>query len=98
MEIKPLPEPEKDFDLVGWNRFMGPIIREIRVGLVRKLLAGNDTQCFSTEQYRESYSKSTWGNGVERMIDHGLARAHLLGLPDVVEELKPDVLRRIDER
>lgn len=39
--------------------FANAVIIPLRRSIVRSLLAGNDTQCFTTEQYKAAYEKET---------------------------------------
>lgn len=84
---------DEDFDETdhAFHRWMAPVIQEIRLQVVRSLLAGNDAQAFTTKQYQEAYRRTVWGKGIESMLDHDLARAHLRSLPDAVRELIPDI-------
>ena len=42
------------------NEWFGrTVIIPLRRSIVRSLLAGNDTQCFTTEQYMRAYEKET---------------------------------------
>jgi hypothetical protein len=76
------------------------LFREVRMTVVNSLLAGNDTQCFTTQQYREAYCRQTHRRSREKdwikdrldeMFTDGLATKHLRGLSDAVTEVSPDV-------
>lgn len=68
---------------------------------IRKLLAGNDTACFTTEQYREAFhanyadASELTQKAMRRVVDYDLARVHLVGegkfRPSPVREVRPDV-------
>ncbi len=77
------------------------LMRVNRKETVDRLLAGNDTQCFTTEQYGRLHAKLHWGKDVEQGerwlllrfdSDGCLARMHLRTYDRVVE-VKPDVWR-----
>ena len=81
--------------------FMDWLIRGLRLGTVSELLAGNDTQCFTTQQYAEAYLKSS-SKGFKAIAHrvHGpddavWARMHLESLFDVVYEPKSDVWAKL---
>ena len=73
------------------------ITRAMREGVVRTLLAGNDAQCFSTEQYQEAYDRQDNKHRPVRALlwktnwTDGLAESHLRGMPDLVSEVSPGV-------
>ncbi len=80
---------------------VGSIARAFRQGTVEALLAGNDTGCFTTEQYAAEYIRQdhcSLGDSPERRVrekdwwvKHHLAEKHLRSLPDLVREVKPGV-------
>ena len=71
------------------------IARAFRQGAVEALLASNDTQCFTVEQYKDAYDKQWEKDGVPRvqiprdlLWRDGIAEAHLQSLPDLVREIR----------
>lgn len=72
-----------------------------RDSVIRELLAGNDTQCFTTEQYRQRFChywqiQNARGENISAMIlTMDLARAHLAGKgkfnPSPVCEVRPKI-------
>lgn len=67
---------------------------------VKALLAGNDTGCFTTDQYIDAYARLNWGKDEEAgrrclrwPMDGGemLAVVHLRDLPKLVREVSPGV-------
>lgn len=74
----------------GLDQVMAGFVRSLREDCVKKLLAGNDAGCFSTEQYKEFYQKSTWGSNALPMTND-VAEMHLRGLPELVREVRPGV-------
>lgn len=90
---------ETDEEVDDWWRSFW---RKIRLGVVRSLLAGNDTQCFTTQQYTDMYHKRCHSNkdweimkempGILADWESGrVSRNHLESLSDVVREVKPNV-------
>lgn len=79
-----------DFALVSM------MARAFRQGAVEKCLAGNDTGCFTTEQYQKAYDAegdrtfSKTAPVVSRWSP-GLAETHLRSMPDMVREVSPGV-------
>jgi hypothetical protein len=81
------------------NNLFGQLGMYVRRKVVAALLVGNDTQCFSTDQYKAEYerqqpmpkpygrSASYWQLDPEM----DLARRHLLSVPELVREVRSDV-------
>jgi hypothetical protein len=76
------------------DALLGIIARAFREGAVRRCLSGNDTGCFTVEDYMRAY------DGTERRkkdiaechgltLSRELAVRHLQSLPDLVREVKP---------
>jgi hypothetical protein len=69
--------------------------------VVRSLMSGNDTMCFSTRQYveqRDVWIKEMIGDSREELglgpideYDLETARRQLLAIPQLVREVEPDV-------
>lgn len=79
-----------------WNGLM----RRLKLDVVRTLLSGNDTGCFTSEQYLKLWKER---RRVEELLLHDyippdLAEAHLRSLADVVEEVSPGVWRMKEGR
>jgi len=75
------------------------LIKQLHVSLrertIRRLLAGNDTGCFTVEQYTDSYLThqridEQYKAGFRRWFLSGLAERHLNESPSV-REVKPGV-------
>ena len=92
---------------------IGKLMKQLNL-LMRKeaiasLLAGNDTQCFTTQQYREAFCRRQMKNArdeeikvmpafYDRVIDPDWARMHLETLPKLVKEVKPDVWAAVEKQ
>ena len=74
---------------VALDRFIGGFAIELRREAVRKLLAGNDTGCFTLDAYREAYRRE-WPSRAE-LPSIEVAEMHLRGLFDMVKEVRPGV-------
>ena len=74
---------------------VGTIARAFREGAVERCLKGNDTQCFTTEQYQDAYDeendKAFRTKCMPNRWANGLAEKHLRSLPDLVQEVRPGV-------
>lgn len=78
------------------NALAASIARMLREDVVRKLLAGNDTQCFTTEQYKKAYrehSDKVFRVKIPDRLDwlDVTAEMHLRGLSDIITEIRPGV-------
>jgi len=83
-----------------WNEVAPKLLYEKKKESINNLLAGNDTQCFTTVQYAKMYAKLHWKGmeeGGERMMNMAdeitgetLAHRHLRQCK-LVKEVKPDV-------
>ena len=82
-------KPEDSFVL----KLLADLARHNAYRVCLSLMAGNDAQCFTTQQYREAFLRTSYGKGLECLFDHdkGLARHHLENLSGRVCEVKPDV-------
>ena len=83
------------------DKLMKLLSLKIRKDAIKALLAGNDTQCFTTQQYREAYCRQGCMNGTtpdffDRVIGHDWARNNLKELPSLVKEVKPDVWAAVE--
>lgn len=88
---------EEDGDPVV-SRWLGELSQNIRCRAVRRLLAGNDTGCFTTEQYQAAYAResiSSFGVGEYRWGD-GLAEMHLQGT-GLVREVSSGVWAALEQ-
>lgn len=72
------------------DAFFGNLMTAIRVGFVRQLLAGNDMQCFSTEQYRSMYAAKWKPPPGMPELQFDQAQSHLRHIP-FLREVSPDV-------
>lgn len=84
-----------------WRAFFRPY----RADSVNALLTGNDTQCFTTEQYRRTYIERNPVSArqaellripFDQLFGIEQARKHLLSMPDLVREVRPDVWAAVD--
>lgn len=82
--------PKADLAFVGW------MARAIREGVVSDLLAGNDAQCFTTNQYAEAYRKGSFASDLIPLTTE-LAEIHLRSLPDLVREVRPGIWAPVEE-
>ncbi len=91
-------EDEVDEPLSPQDRsLINLICSAVRNGVVDNLMAGNDTQCFTTEQYHEAYLKSTSdGDFVARYFTLETARMHLR-TNRRVREVKPGIWTWVEE-
>jgi uncharacterized protein with PIN domain len=83
------------------DAIVGMLLKENKRATVAALLAGNDTQCFTTQQYIEMYARLNW-KGQEEMgrrclsglwsddVEETLAHKHLRTFREV-REVKLDV-------
>jgi hypothetical protein len=81
------------------SKLLGELSQDIRCRAVRSLLAGNDTGCFTTEQYQAAYSRESnraFGVGEYRWCD-GLADMHLRGTK-LVREVSPGVWAGLEQK
>ncbi len=71
-----------DIAMVVW------MSRVIRSGVVSDLLIGNDSQCFTTEQYRDKY-RNSWLEKSKTIsqLSTELAEKHLEGMFDLVSRI-----------
>ena len=89
---------------VTMDELFGMLAMHVRRKVVAALLAGNDTQCFTTEQYKAEYERQQpmpAGYGRSdvywRLDPTGdLARKHLLSLAELVREVRPGVWAAVD--
>jgi hypothetical protein len=56
----------------------------------QSLISGNDTCCFTTQQYLDAYVLDI-NKGMPCLMDLPLARHHLESIPELVAEVRPDV-------
>ncbi len=93
---------QQDDDVVFWQGFFRPF----RMKAVRSLLVGNDTQCFTTEQYRQAYmtcnplperEKILLCIPREELFTAAGARKHLTALFDVVREVQSNLWTMVEE-
>lgn len=75
-----------DFEL---NLIIRELGRKLKREVVAKLLQGNNTQCFTTEQYLQKYIEHVQ-DGDKGVMDLKLARQHLMSGTNI-REVKPDV-------
>lgn len=80
-------------DEADMNRFFKRLALSTRVSVARKLLSGNDTGCFSTEQYRIAYEAQTPMGGItsEQLWFYITPESHLRSIPQAVREVAPGV-------
>lgn len=78
------------------------LLRKINSGAlyreaIEALLSGNDTGCFTTQQFEDAYTRLEQKYGIRfpDPSDHqwakGVARSRLLTFPELVREVQPDV-------
>lgn len=72
------------------NKLFRQLGMHCRREVVRTLLAGNDTQCFTTQQYLDAYIHVI-NKGQRCLMDLELAKHHLQSLDGKVREVKPGV-------
>ena len=83
--------------------FVGMLCDLFRGDAAESLLVGNDTGCFTTEQYKRAYEERTWkrtlrGAAGEAMTWwDGIAEMHLRSIPHVVVEVSPGVWAGVGE-
>ena len=81
------------------DEVMSILVRAMRGQVALSLLVGNDTQCFTTEQYKKSYenkyAKYIVGIPQSALWAHISPRDHLLSIPDTVKEVSPDVWAKV---
>jgi len=65
---------------------VGFIAMSIRVAVVQKLLAGNDSCCFTTDQYKAAYREHV---GWDTCWTYKSAEAHLRSVSELVNEVRP---------
>ncbi len=76
------------------RRFAAWMQRLLRESAVKRLLAGNDTGCFTTEQYQRAYDAETaevFKTGLVLPWPDGAAEKHLRSLADLIREVRPGV-------
>ncbi len=61
--------------------------------VIRHLLTGNDTQCFTTEEYMEAWHKVIHHGKGTRILYLELAQRHLRTAPHLVREVGPGLWR-----
>lgn len=87
-ELDPVKEAEM-------NAFFGAIARGIRSEIAKGLLRGNDTCCFTTEQYKAAYNRRLDKYLPDVSDEHRwfyiTPEAHLRSIPRVVREVAPGV-------
>ncbi len=84
---------ELDVELDEDNEKFGAwLARTTRCDIISALLAGNDTQCFTTDDYRRRYTKR-WITDMRLNYELSteLAEMHLRICRDVVREVRPGV-------
>ena len=77
------------------------IFRAFREHTVNALLSGNDTGCFTEDQYREEYIMANSWNRLGEDIMRKLwtpdrSAMHLRSLPDLVREVRPGVWAAVE--
>lgn len=84
------------------EELLGLLALDTRAKVARSLLAGNDTGCFTTEQYKAAYEQQAWTipNKLPWVMEDGscLAVSHLRSIPQVVREVSPGVWLSASER
>jgi hypothetical protein len=86
-----------------FNRIFGLLALDIRKRVAKSLLAGNDTGCFTTEQYKTHYCNTAWKTAPPTVVrwqtNAGtcLAVEHLRSIPETVREVSPGVWAAADE-
>ena len=68
----------------------GLLAMDCRRQTAKSLLAGNDTQCFSTQQYLDTYIRDI-NKGDISLMNLVLARKHLESIPEIAVEVREDV-------
>ena len=85
-------EPEAELSGKTVEQLIGELGMYHRRLTVCSLLEGNDTCCFTTEQYKQAYEKvgksPPW---IWKMRGGNLARHHLRSIPELVRELGNDL-------
>ena len=76
----------RDIDVIGL------LAIGTRTDAAKACLAGNDTGCFTTEQYQQAYDRIC-----KRDLGWpaGLAERHLRSIPNVVQEASPGIWRAV---
>jgi hypothetical protein len=95
-----MPGSDDDDDRDEW--FGQTFVIPIRRSIVRSLLAGNDSCCFTTEQYEKAYEKTVndmckTSAPVNWDWVPGGARMHL-NSTELVREVSPDVWTYVEEQ
>lgn len=82
--------PEKEREM---EAFFGSLALAMRASIARGLLAGNDTGCFSTEQYATAYHRRHPVGDLtpEQLWHYVTPESHLKSIPNVVREVAPGV-------
>jgi hypothetical protein len=88
-------DDDDGFDAEDWA-LIGLMARAARAEVARSLLAGNDTGCFSTEQYRVAYERKNLAHLFEPdklpLLWSALGPdGHLRSIPGEVREVSPGV-------
>lgn len=75
------------------NAFFGRLALSMRASIARDLLRGNDTQCFTEEQYREAHDRAFPLPTVPAELRwlYTTPADHLRSIPHVVREVAPGV-------
>ena len=92
-----------DSDTIDLDSLIEQLHISLRERTIRGLLVGNDTGCFTVEQYTDAYLKhqkvdDQYKDGFRRWFLSGLAERHLNGSPSV-QAVKPGVWSgKVDNR
>lgn len=75
------------------TRYFALAAQAMRAEIACRLLAGNDTGCFSTEQYRQAYESRYPIAGVtsEQLWAYITPDSHLRSIPQAVREVAPGI-------
>lgn len=74
-----------------YRSLMHQFFLQSRRKVIRHLLAGNDTQCFTTEQYLKAWHTVINHGKGNSILYLALAEQHLRTAPHLVREVKPGV-------
>ena len=80
------------------TRLLRKMARRHAYEAVQSILAGNDTGCFTTDQYEAAWYRVEERHfpereplDLDRALGEGWGRTHLGWFPDLVQEVAPDV-------
>ncbi len=95
MKVKRMPTNNRDGS-IDMKELMGLLVMHCRRKTIKTLLAGNDTQCFTTQQYLDTYIRVIYKGDKKCLMDLSLAETHLKSLGNQVREVKPGIWTRND--